>query len=101
MRRALHALFLVLALLFTQAGLAVHAAGHLAAGHPGGEHSLPADRGCDLCVAYAQLAGSAPLPETPKLPLLAARHALPPARTAPAAAFLVFPARARAPPVFS
>ena len=100
MRRALHAFLLIFAFLFAQAGLAAHAASHVAAGNPG-EQGLPADAACELCVGYAQLAGGAPLPDAPALPVCAARQPAPDVFAALPVSSPGFSSRARAPPVFS
>jgi hypothetical protein len=99
--RILHAFLLVFALLFAQSGAVVHAAVHVAAASHGSDQGLPSDTACELCVGYAQLAGSAPLPVQPGLPECAARHAIPEAAAAVFFTRTVFHSRARAPPFFS
>lgn len=101
MRRALHALLLVFAFLFAQAGWAAHAASHVVAEKHRSDSSLPADSSCELCVAYAQLAGGAPLPDAPGLPVCSARHEAPASFTALPVSRSHYRSRARAPPVFS
>lgn len=100
MNRLLHAFLLIFAFLFAQAGLAAHAASHVAVENRG-EQGLPADSGCKLCVGYAQLAGSAPLPGAPALPVCIASHQAPDSFTALFVSSASFHSRARAPPVFS
>lgn len=100
MRRALHAFLLIFAFLFAQAGLAAHAASHVAVENPG-EQGLPADVACEFCVGYAQLAGGAPLPSTPALPVCTATHPAPDSFMALLVSSASFHSRARAPPVFS
>ncbi|KAB2308591.1 hypothetical protein F8A87_12965 [Betaproteobacteria bacterium SCN2] len=101
MRRALHAFLLVFAFLFSQAGLSAHAVSHLAAERHGSEQGVPPHAACDLCVGYAQLAGTAPMPVPPALPDCAARHEVPETHAAVQASRAVIHAHARAPPVFS
>lgn len=100
MHRALHAFLLIFAFLFAQAGLAAHAASHVAAGNLD-EQGLPAEAACELCVGYAQVAGAAPLPDAPALPVCAARQAAPDRFAALPVSSASFHTRARAPPVFS
>jgi len=50
-------LLLIIALLFTQMGGFAHGISHTLAGK-GTDHSLPHDKQCELCAAYAQI-GSA------------------------------------------
>lgn len=100
MRRTLHAFLLVFAFLFAQAGVAAHAASHMAES-PAHDHGLPSEAGCDLCVGYAQLGAGVPLSQPPSLPLCSAKHERPVASTALPVAQAVFYALARAPPVFS
>lgn len=101
MKRVLHALLLIFAFLFAQAGGAAHAAGHFTAAGHDSDQSLPADAGCELCVGYAQLAGGAPLPDTLGLPVCSARFEAPESFTALLLATVRTFSRARAPPVFS
>lgn len=93
MKRTLHAFLLILALLFAQLGVVAHAASHV------GDKGLASDGACELCVGYAQLAGSAPLSAPPGLPLCEAHYQKP--ETALQAFFTrtILHARARAPPV--
>lgn len=100
MRRALRAFLLIFAFLFAQAGLAAHAASHVAAENRS-EQGLPADTGCELCVGYAQFAGGAPSPDAPALPVCVARHQAPDSFTAFFVSSSSFHSRTRAPPVFS
>ncbi|MBI5889559.1 MAG: hypothetical protein HZB47_02640 [Nitrosomonadales bacterium] len=55
--RLLLPLFLLLALLFAQQGAATHGISHVLA-EQSHDQSLPHDKQCDLCAAYAQI-GSA------------------------------------------
>ena len=102
MNRILRAGLLVFAFLFAQAGAAVHAAGHIAAAsQESNGKALPADGACELCVAYAQLAGSAPLPAHPDLPVCSARYQTPEALAPVFYTRTLVHSRARAPPVHS
>lgn len=98
MRRALHAFLLVFAFLFTQAGLAAHAAGHVADIKLYDHKAPPLGEPCELCVAYAQLSGGAAAPPF-SLPICLAtfEQAASPGYFIPAQ--FVVTQRARAPPV--
>jgi hypothetical protein len=61
-RRALHAFLLVFAFLLSQAGLAAHAAGHVADIKLYDHKAPPVSEPCELCEAYAQVSGGAPVP---------------------------------------
>ncbi len=100
MRRTLHTLLLVFAFLFAQAGMATHAASHMAHS-PAHDHGLPSEAGCDLCVGYAQLGAGVPLSQPPSLPVCSAQYQRPVASRALPVAQAFFYALARAPPVFS
>ncbi len=101
MSRALHALLLVFALLFAQAGWAAHSASHVVAEKHDSDRGLPADSPCELCVGYAQLAGGAPLPDAPSLPVCSARHETPASFMALQVSPGHYHSLARAPPFFS
>jgi hypothetical protein len=101
MNRALHAFLLVFAFLFAQAGWAAHTASHVVAQNHSGDQGLPSDAPCELCVGYAQLAGGAPMPDAPSLPVCNARHEAPDSVTTLFVSRTVYRSRARAPPAFS
>jgi len=102
MRRTLHSFLLIFAFLFAQGGLTAHAVSHLApVTHAGGDDGLPHEQACELCVGFAHLSGSAPLPESLPQPVILARHERPLHSVAPALTRYEFHSRARAPPVFS
>jgi hypothetical protein len=63
MQRSLCAFLLVLAFLVVQGGMTAHAISHLPPPSPSGNDDAPAqDAECELCMGYAQLAGSVPAP---------------------------------------
>jgi hypothetical protein len=92
-KRGLHAFLLILGLLFVQLGAVAHAASHVS------DKGLPSDTACELCVGYAQMAGSAPLPAQPVLPVCEARYQTPEAVVQFFYTRTIFHSRARAPPV--
>lgn len=100
MQRALYAFLLVFTFLLVQAGLLAHAVSHVAPISHAGDEGLPADAPCELCVGYAQLSGSAPLPENLLLPVCLARHEAPQQLVSVLVTRHAFHSRARAPPVF-
>jgi hypothetical protein len=89
----LHAFLLVLALLFAQGAMVAHAASHV------GDKGLPSDGACELCVSYAQIGGSAPLPVQPSLPVCGAHYQRPETVVQVLFTQTIFHSRARAPPV--
>jgi hypothetical protein len=99
--RFLHAVLLMLALLFAQGGMLAHAAGHVAVEGHGSDQGLSSDPACGLCVGYAQIAGGGALPDAPGLPVCMAGHAAPDACTALFVSIHAYHSRARAPPFFS
>jgi hypothetical protein len=101
MSRALSAFLLVFAFLFAQAGWAAHTASHVVAASHNGDQGLPADTPCELCVGYAQVAGGAPLPDAPSLPVCNARYETPDSIAALPVSRAIYRSRARAPPAFS
>jgi hypothetical protein len=101
MRRAVQTLLLVFAFLFAQGGLIAHSATHLAPVSHAGDKGLPSDSTCASCVGFAQMAGSAPLPEQSPLPHCVARQEVPHAQTPVPATRTAYRLRARAPPAFS
>lgn len=101
MIRILHAFLLVFVFLFAQAGLAAHAAGHVTTDIHNNDKSMPADGACELCVGYAQLAGSAPLPDQPIVHVNVARLRVQSACATISRTQTIFHARPRAPPTFS
>jgi hypothetical protein len=100
-RRSLHAFLLVLAFLFAQGGMAAHAVSHLAPVTQDGDEGLAHDPACELCVGYAQLSGSAPLPVQLVLQGCLARHEAPQNHVFAFVTHTAFHSRARAPPFFS
>ncbi len=57
-------LLIVIALLFTQMGGLAHGISHTPGERPDSQHSLPHDKFCDQCAAYAQIGsavGSSPI----------------------------------------
>jgi hypothetical protein len=102
MQRAFHAFLLAFALLFAQGGVFTHAISHLApVTHAEDDDGLPHEPVCELCVGFAHLSGSAPLPESLPQPVILARHERPLHSAAPVITRNEFHSRARAPPVFS
>jgi hypothetical protein len=55
--RCLQPLFFIFALLFVQQSAVVHGISHTLA-EQSQNHSLPHDKHCDLCAAYAQVGGA-------------------------------------------
>ena len=102
MIRILHAFLLVFAFLLSQAGMSAHAINHVASiSHLGDDKGQPSDSACELCVGYAQLAGSAPFPYQPPMAVGMASLQVP---VEPPSCFpvrLFYHSRSRAPPVFS
>jgi len=101
MQRVIHTFLLVLAFLLAQGGMVVHAISHVAPASHAGDDGAPQDSACELCVGYAQLSGSAPLPENLLLPVCLARHGAPQQLVSVLVTRHAFHSRARAPPVFS
>lgn len=101
MTRFLHAFLLVAAFLFAQVGMSVHAASHGQVKSHGSDQGLAIDDACELCVGYAQLAGSAPLPAQPFVPVFVARLQVHAHRVAFFPNQTLVHTRSRAPPVFS
>jgi hypothetical protein len=81
--------------------MAAHAVSHLAPVSHAGDKGLPHDPACELCVGYAQLSGSAPLPAQPLLQDCPARHEAPQELVSVFVTRTSFQSRARAPPAFS
>lgn len=98
MSRALHAILLVFAFLFAQAGWAAHTATHVVV-HQTDDQGLPSDAPCELCVGYAQLGAGAPLPVQPVLPVCEAHYQKPESIDRPFFARVILHSRTRAPPV--
>lgn len=98
--RLLHSLLFLFAFLFAQAGAGAHAVSHLPQLHDA-DKAPATELLCDLCVGYAALSGSAPLPDRLALSCFGARHEVPLADVSQPVSRSVFFSRARAPPVFS
>ncbi len=96
---ALARLLLLFALLFVQTGGMMHEVTHIAV-HPLRDHTLPHEKHCDLCAAYAQM-GSALGSHAPEFKPLPASMELTDTVFAPFLANPHFTAfAARAPPPF-
>ncbi len=101
MQRAIRALLLVFAFLFAQGDMVAHAISHVAPVSHAGDEGAPQDSACELCVGYANLSGSAPLPENVLLPVCLTRHEPTQRLVSVLVTRHAFHSRARAPPVFS
>lgn len=90
-------LLLIFALLFVQTGGLMHEISHIVV-HPSHDHSLPHEKHCDLCAAYAQI-GSALGSHAPQFKSIEQHVALTPSAPDTVAATPAFTAfAARAPP---
>jgi hypothetical protein len=101
MRRIMHAVLFVLAFLFAQGGMVAHAISHVAPTSHAGDKGVAQDAACDLCVGYAHLSGSAPLPANALLPVSLARQDVPSQHAPVLVTLHAFHSHARAPPAFS
>lgn len=101
MRRTLHALFLVFALVFAQGGMLAHAVSHWEPVSLVGDEGAPSDGACESCVGNAQLGGGAPTSVMRFLPIYLAKHETPSTYSLLFVSHTVVHSRARAPPVFS